>query len=470
VLYRTHAQSRALEAAFAQRGIPYQIVGGTRFYDRKEIRDLLAYLKLAANPADTVSLLRVINVPPRGVGRIALGRLLELAQRRQLAPGLLLTAFPELLAEIPGAGDARLRDFGRLLLAISPRPERDPAPEVLARLLERVPYLDYLKQGDPVQGAVRVENVAELVNATQAFYEIRLSEIAAQAAAEAAGDTTAAAGDASTAAGEAAAPMPVDAAISGEDAEIAAALGPRPGSLADFLAEVALVADIDAHDGQADAITLMTLHNAKGLEYDTIFLTGVEEQLLPHAMSAGQEDELEEERRLFYVGVTRAQSQLWILHALNRRHFGDTLPCAPSRFLAELPAEWIRWEGQELAAMAQQSARSWESRLDSPAAPARRWERGASAAGSWNARQAPRMAGGAFSGEFDQGASGDDFAGEFNQDVPVLRVGMRVRHPSLGTGRVHKLEGGGEDLKVIVMFDKVGARKLLVRVAGLEPL
>jgi len=442
VLYRTHAQSRALEAALARSRLPYQIIGGTRFYDRKEVRDLLAYLKVAANPADTVSFERILNVPPRGIGKTTEARLAALAQSEGIAPGLLVTAFPEQLAALPDASGKRLAEFGRLLLSLSPRPELDAAPEVLERLLEKVPYLEYLAEGDPLQAETRRENVAELLSAAQAFLEARLAEALGAAA------------------------LPVD-------AEAGPAAEPRlgqPGSLRDFLAEVALVADIDKHREGAELVTLMTLHNAKGLEFDTVFICGVEEQLLPHALSAGSEDdgEVEEERRLFYVGLTRAENRLWLTHALNRRRFGDLLPAAPSRFLAELPAEWVEREGEALLARAELPPAGrdrwggWSgrgNRSETPAAPRR-----------WDPRRAPRLSARA-TDEFAQDG-GEDFASEFQQDPEAsgLRVGMRVAHPSLGTGTVHKLEGGGEELRVIVLFDGKGPRKLLARVAGLRPL
>ncbi|MBN2171388.1 MAG: UvrD-helicase domain-containing protein, partial [Candidatus Krumholzibacteriota bacterium] len=431
VLYRTHAQSRALEASLGRHRLPYQIVGGTRFYDRKEVRDLLAYLKLAANPADGVSLDRVLNVPPRGIGKTTQARLRELAGRHNLAPGLLLTAFPERLAELPDAAARRVGEFGRLLLSLSPRPAVDAAPAVLERLIEKVPYLEWLAESDPVRAEVRRENVQELLSAAQAFYEAR------QAAADA--DDAAVAGDGGEAAppagaGGTAAGRTTGGAPAPEDLpEIAGDRPGRPGSLLDFLAEVALVADVDSLASGAEAVTLMTLHNAKGLEFDTVFLCGAEEQLLPHAMSSDDEDEVEEERRLFYVGCTRARRRLWVLHALNRRRYGDTLPMSPSRFLDELPEEWIEREGQEnLAGM--------RAGLGGAAG----WDR----YGGWNGRQ--RAAGGRgiqrdgggwnsgrrgaatplpvhrapvadFAGDgFRQDAGGDDFAGEFDQEEPAL--------------------------------------------------
>ena len=458
VLYRTHAQSRALEAALSRNRLPYQIVGGTRFYDRKEIRDLLAYLKVAANPADAVSFARILNVPPRGIGKTTEARLLELARSLGLAPGLLVTAFPEHLTNLPEAGGRRLAAFGRLLLSLAPRPELDAAPEVIERLLERVPYLEYLAEGDPIQAETRRENVAELLSAAQAFFEARLSE-------------------ASTGEARLAATSASEAAAAEADAEPRSG---QPGSLRDFLAEVALVADIDSHREGSELVTLMTLHNAKGLEFDTVFVTGVEEQLLPHALSTGQggddEGEVEEERRLFYVGLTRAANRLWVLHALNRRRFGDTLPAAPSRFLAELPAAWVEREGEELLERGALPAAglggwgSWSGAGGRSAGRERREPERSSTPWRRDLQRAPRL--GAARDAFSQESPGEDFAGEFQQDeeASALRVGLRVVHPSLGTGIVHKLEGSGEELRVIVLFDGKGARKLLARVAGLRPL
>ncbi len=419
VLYRTHAQSRSLEAALGKYRIPYRIIGGTRFYDRKEIRDMLAYLKAAANPADTVSLLRILNTPPRGIGKTSEARLLDLARRKELEPGMLLTAFPEFIDELPAAAAARMKEFGKLLLSLSSDPSKDAAPSVLERLLEKVPYLEYLSGSDPEQSATRKENVEELVSAGQAFFELRLGQ-----------------------------------SVSEEDREDRVG---TPGSLVDFLADVALVADVDSLDAGANAVTLMTLHNAKGLEYDSIHLTGVEEGLLPHAMSIGEDSEIEEERRLFYVGVTRACKRLVISHALNRRRFGDTLPASPSRFLDELPDEWVQREGEELAHRADTFAPRRQSYASS---------------GNW----AGRRSGGVTRAPASRGGEWNDISQEtpdyddMSQEEHGLRVGQRVMHPSLGPGTVHKLEGGGEKLRVIVMFDKKGPRKLMARVAGLKPL
>ena len=439
VLYRTHAQSRALEAALGRYRLPYQIVGGTRFYDRKEIRDLLAYLKVVANPADTVSLQRILNHPPRGLGKTSQGRFFDLANAERMAPGLLLTGFPERLEDLPEAPARKLREFGKLLISLSARPEVDPAPTVLERLLETVPYLEHLRESDPLQADVRRENVEELLNAAQAFYEARLGQAGRR-----------------TASGE----------PDGEEERLGS-----PGSLRDFLAEVALVADIDKHDGAADLVTLMTLHNAKGLEFDSVFLVGAEEQLLPHAMSSDDETEVEEERRLFYVGVTRAESRLWILHAMNRRRYGDTISCTQSRFLDEMPAEWVEREGQELmdrAGLPGGSFAGWGGGGD-------HWRgtgRPAAGAGRGQRRDAHRAPRSRFDAEFNQESDSGDFAGEFDQDESQggLRVGMRVRHPSLGVGTVHRLEGGGDELRVIVNFEGKGPRKLLARAAGLRPL
>ena len=474
VLYRTHAQSRALEASLGRHRLPYQIVGGTRFYDRKEVRDLLAYLKLAANPADTVSLDRVLNVPPRGIGKTTQGRLRELAARHGVAPGMLLTAFPERLADLPEAAARRLTEFGRLLLSLSPRPDVDAAPAVLERLVEKVPYLEWVEESDPVRAEVRRENIQELLSAAQAFYEARQAAVDADDAAG--GAAPAADGGAVTGVGPEGAGAPAP----GDLPEAAGDRPGRPGSLLDFLAEVALVADVDSLASGAEAVTLMTLHNAKGLEYDTVFLCGAEEQLLPHAMSSDDEAEVEEERRLFYVGCTRARRRLWILHALNRRRFGDTLPMSPSRFLDELPEEWIEREGQELQAGLRAGANGAYGGWDRAGWSGRRAGAGFRRAGAgWNGGRrgaaSPLPAHRPPAPDFPedsirQDGGGDDFAGEFDQEQATLRPGMKVRHPTLGVGTVHRLEGGGDELRVIVVFAGKGPRKLLARAANLEPL
>ncbi len=355
VLYRTNAQSRALEEAMRRQSLPYVIVGGLRFYERKEVKDLLAYLKLVANPADEVSLRRIVNEPARGIGDATLLRVEAFARGQ----GLSLYEALRQSEAVPGLGAAArnaVRPFTRMVdMLIKERLTLD-AGEILKEVVLQTGFVKALEAQYALtdEATSRVENVQELVSAAGEFCE------------------------------------------RSEDRTVAA-----------FLAEVGLVADIDKLDPQAEAVTLMTLHNAKGLEFPQVFITGIEEGLLPHAASIESRQELEEERRLFYVGITRARERLHLSFAASRRRAGSHLPAAASRFLQELPQERLRTE----------------------------------AAGAASAPPAP--------------------AGGVADDIFGYRPGQPVRHPAFGAGRIVAVEGEGEDARLTIVFQG-GVRKKIV--------
>ena len=281
VFYRTNAQSRALEEAFVRAGVPYKVVGGTRFYDRREVKDLLAYLRLVANPDDEVSARRVVNVPKRGIGGTSLARLAAWASAR----GLGLAAALDRAGEAGLAGRARkgaeelaalLADLRQLAATVAPA-------ELLEAVAERTGYLAELAAERTHEADTRIENVAELVGVASEYDD-----------------------------------------------------------LAELLETVALVSDADELDDARSRVSLMTLHTAKGLEFDTVFLVGLEDGVFPHLRALGEPVELEEERRLCYVGITRARRRLYLSHAWVRTLFGQTSHNIPSRFLAEVPAELVR--------------------------------------------------------------------------------------------------------------------------------
>jgi len=280
VLYRVNAQSRVFEEVLARAGVPFQIVGGTRFYERREVKDALAYLRLIHNPQEAVSFGRVVNVPPRGIGEASLKILEE--HRRGRAP-LEAAADEEVLALLPARAAAGLRRFTSLIAELAREAETKPPSAILAAAVEKSGYLAWLAESKDVKGEARAENVRELITAA-AEYEDERAE----------------------------------------------------ATLAEFLESVALVSDIDSYDADADRVSLMTLHTAKGLEFPAVFLVGLEEYLLPHANSMGEAAELEEERRLCYVGVTRAQDLLFLSYAETRNVAGSVEPRSPSRFLGEM--------------------------------------------------------------------------------------------------------------------------------------
>ena len=387
VFYRTHAQSRALEEVLRRSSLPYRIVGGQRFYERAEVKDVLAYLRLLVNPDDDVGLLRVLNVPRRGIGKKTVTTLLDAAQ----ATGRSLYGAIPACAETLGAAPARnLRDFRALIDELRELAATAPAKTVLVRTLERTKYFDHLaKESDPLRAQSRKDNVRELLSALGAFAES------------------------------------------------------RPGAtLAGFLDEAALLSDFDrlSEEGELEpAVTLMTVHSAKGLEFDVVFVAGLEQGLFPHANSLDAESRIAEERRLFYVALTRARDRAFLSLARTRRRYGDFEAAAPSVFLSELPAELL-----------DVTPGSLESRAAT--APAR-------GGSGWSTPSRSPGARGAVS----RAAPGDELVVEYDYDqdegaavTADNAVGRQVRHPTLGSGRITAVRDG----RIQVDFDRAG-RKVL---------
>lgn len=369
IMYRTNAQSRALEEAFVRRGMPYRLVGATRFYSRKEIKDVLAYLRLVENPDDEISLRRIINVPPRRIGATTLNRLSQWARELGLstyqALRVLAGADPP-----PTAAQGRQHPFTKASLAplldfyarwqewIDLRGAVSPG-RLLDRILESSGYREWLRDGTD-EGEERWQNVQELRNVAAAYED-----------------------------------MPTDIALPA------------------MLEEVALVSDVDNLDGTADAPVLLTLHAAKGMEFAVVFIAGMEEGLLPHSNSLEDPDSLEEERRLAYVGITRAQDRLYLVYAFRRTAWGRSDLAKPSRFLKDIPTKLI---------------------TDKPPPTTIAGER-------------PRSA----------------------TPGPVrFQPGQQVRHPQFGLGIVMTSQRVGDDEEVLVAFERVGTKRLLVSLARLE--
>jgi DNA helicase-2/ATP-dependent DNA helicase PcrA len=378
VLYRTNAQSRILEDALRRHGIAYVIVGGLRFYERKEIKDVLAYLRLVSNPADSISLMRVINYPPRGIGATTLGRLNEFALRE----GIPLFEALGRVAEVEGVSE-RIREsvleFHSLITKYASLKEMLSAAELANALIDEIGILRTFKEVGTEESLNRAENVRELLRA--------LSE-----------------------------PTP--------DGEVR--------NLERFLEEVALVTDIDTWDDRANAVTLMTLHAAKGLEFPVVFITGLEEGLFPLSRTFTDPKELEEERRLLYVGATRAKEKLYLCWARQRRRFGEnSMAGMPSRFLQELDPSAVEEESFYRSHTSYRPRRPRSVPTGPEAQPMPAYE-------------------------------------DFSQEVVELRVGALVRHPKFGTGTVISRDGHGENLKVTVDFPEAGHKRLMVKYANLE--
>jgi DNA helicase II / ATP-dependent DNA helicase PcrA len=416
ILYRTNAQSRAFEDAMRKRGWPYRLIGAVRFYDRREIRDLMSYLKLIANPADDEAFRRAIAVPRRGLGDTTIELLAAGAASSRLSL-LQAAATPSLTAELRPAARAALSDFAVMLAALREMASDSAVNELLEALIARIGYIDLLRAEGP-EGLDRIDNVRELVSG----------------AAEALAD---------------------------DDGEV----GLTP--LDRFLQKAMLMAGADALDPTADAVTMMTLHNAKGLEYPVVYLTGLEDGLFPLARAYDDPAMLEEERRLFYVGITRAEQVLVLSHAETRRRNGEMLSSRPSSFLEALPPDLV--EVQTTPRARSQGRSSYSGGGDDGAA----WGRSGGQPGRWAPRE-PRIqpiSDAGFSGVSARyTARPTAFDDEQSEPVQVL-PGARVRHRKFGAGTVAEVTGAGRDMKVRIDFDdeEIGRKTLVVAQANLEP-
>ncbi len=416
VLYRTNAQSRALEEAFRRAGVPYRIVGAISFYDRREVKDLVAYLRLIANPADDAALLRAVGIPRRGIGDSSLAILAEQARQWQLP----MLAAAGRAGMIPGLRPnlrSALTAFAQLVEDVRTRVGASAPVLVMEELLRLLDYEAVLME-EGIEGAERWENVRAMVAGAAEWSEV-ISE------------------------------------------------GDEPGTpLQRFLAEAALLSAVDTTAGREDGVTLMTLHTAKGLEWPVVVIAGMEDGLFPSARALESPDGLDEERRLCYVGITRARDSLLLTFARARRRGGELRPAMPSRFLRELPPELVDERRTSFSVGSSLGPASWGS--------ASGWGRsragaGASGAGRWRPTGAARNAGSP-STLRDEPAPIDIPPASDNQDAPRYVKGERVRHRRFGGGAILGLSGGGKDLKVSVAFDdpEVGTKQLLVAFAGLE--
>ncbi|HEY2668809.1 MAG TPA: UvrD-helicase domain-containing protein [Rugosimonospora sp.] len=432
VFYRTNAQSRVFEEVFIRVGLPYKVVGGVRFYERKEVRDALAYLRATANPDDTVSIRRILNTPRRGIGDRAEACVEALSTRDRISFGAALRK----AADAPGISSRAvngINDFVALMDGLRELAETAPAEEVLEAALQRSGYLTEIEDSLDPQDAGRVENLQELVSVAREYTERAEATAAALAAAaeEAAGEDEAGEGT-ERAAAPAAAPV----------AEPPAGGGP---TLAGFLEQVSLVADADEipsedpdHQG---VVTLMTLHTAKGLEFPVVFLTGLEDGVFPHLRSLGNNRELEEERRLAYVGITRARHRLYLSRSVTRSAWGQPQYNPASRFLEELPDDLLRWERTEAAYT------SWSG--SGGGVGGRAGFTGNRFAGNTPkaARLAERLG--------IPSAAGLSTASELSKagaDVPSVAPGDRVNHQRWGLGRVVAVEGAGARAQAQIDF------------------
>ncbi len=383
ILYRTNAQSRIIEDRLRNHGIPYIIVGGTRFYERKEVKDVIAYLRIIDNPLDTISLKRIINFPQRGIGAATIKKIdiFTLEKRISFFEALKKISMIEGVTE---SIKMRIANFCQIIEKYQSLQDKLSISEMTRTLVEEVGILANFKNEGTVEAMSRYENVFELLSAITEFSKRT-----------------------------------------------------EKPTLATFLEEVTLVTDIDNWDNRGNAVTLMTLHSAKGLEFPVVFITGLEEGLFPLSRNAEKTSQLEEERRLFYVGATRAKQKLYLSSA-NRRNYGtETFLSNPSRFINEIDQQFVELE------------------FPKPTESERRREK---------------------ISHSEEGSYYDyhyhtETSSQYEETLPVLQIldiGMRVFHETFGNGTVQDIEGRGENTKVTINFEAVGRKKLMVKYANLE--
>ena len=409
ILYRTNAQSRTIEDALMREGITYKVVGGVRFYERKEIKDALAYMRLVINPHDDVSLRRVINVPARGIGKGVMDAVESVGPATAIDESLPLLAAglqPALSANslwarlvrglddraFTGRAAASLAAFRDLIVALTDMARREPVSIAIGKMLDQSGYLQDLRDERNEDAEGRIENLAELVSAARE-YESR---------------------------------------------------EPEP-SLGGFVDRLSLLSDVDEEQGARDArVWMMTLHSAKGLEFPVVILAGLEEGLFPHSRSSEDEEELEEERRLCYVGMTRARSRLVLTGAARRRIFGEYQSSKPSRFIDEVPAELI----DQIAPSYSSASSGYQGNF-----PHYEFRTNPYGRGRRVKETEPTYA----------------YEDEDQSTGIALRLGMKVRHPQFGIGTVLSVERLEDDTKLVVRFTAVGQKTLRAKYARLEP-
>ena len=392
IFYRTHAQSRPLEEELLKYNVPYVVVGGTRFYDRAEVKDALAYLRVLNNPGDAESLLRIINTPTRGIGRTTVERILAIAQETQSS---VWEALEQANSEqlLRGAPARSVERFLTLIKELRAYDSGDSIEQLLAYVLDRSGYLQKLEHEGTLEAEVRAENLKELLSAIEEFERQNREELV-------------------------------------EDE-----LGEERSLLDLFLEQVTLLSEADTLEEGEDRIALMTVHVAKGLEYPNVFIVGMEEHLFPHFASLDDPAALEEERRICYVGMTRAESRLTLTNAVMRRMHGSIRYNEPSRFLSEIPADLISGPLPRAGSRA-------------PVLPAPLRERTL---------------------DEHSGITVDYSEGQWGTDeLPPLEQDMRVEHPIFGAGTIQRVEGAGESTKLRIRFDRVGMKTIMLRYAQLR--
>ena len=424
ILYRTNSQSRSLEEALRKKNIPYKIYGGLSFYDRKEVKDLLAYFRVVINPHDEQALLRIINYPARGIGKTTIERLMVVADERNKGIWDVIANENEPMPQDFNSGTAnKLRNFATMIKSFQTLLDKQNAIELAKHICNTVGIIKDLKEDDTPEGAARVDNIEELLNAIMEFSDKQVDE------------------------------------VTGEQNEV---------TLNKFMEDVALLSDQDKKDDEnADYVTLMTIHSAKGLEFPYVYIVGLEENLFPGIQSLSTREELEEERRLFYVALTRAEKKLVLSYAESRYRWGNMTLSEPSRFIEEIDESLI--ERTKKASFRGTSSFNEGINFSNPFSRSfqekkefqKRTTQSSSDATSRPSSSATPI-------NINTSKNNDsDFVAAAPDDIAE---GMRVLHQKFGQGTVAKVEGIGPNKKATVIFDECGSKQLMLKFAKLNIL
>lgn len=419
ILYRTNSQSRSLEEALRKKNIPYKIYGGLSFYDRKEVKDLLAYFRVVINPYDEQALLRIINYPARGIGKTTIERLMVVANERNKGIWDVIASDNEPMPQDFNAGTAnKLRNFATMIKSFQTLLNKQNAIELAKHICNTVGIIKDLKEDDTPEGIARVQNIEELLNAIMEFSDKQVDE------------------------------------VTGEQNEV---------TLNKFMEDVALLTDQDKkEDEDADHVTLMTIHSAKGLEFPYVYIVGLEENLFPGIQSLSTREDLEEERRLFYVALTRAEKKLVLSHAESRYRWGNLTLSEPSRFIEEIDQSLI--ERTKKASFRGTSSFNEGVNFSNPFSKSFQTTREYQKKTTENTSNVNRATQNTNSGQKYNSS-------DFNPATPEEIVeGMIVLHQKFGQGRVEKVEGIGPNKKATVFFDECGTKQLMLKFAKLNIL
>ena len=408
ILYRTNAQSRAMEDALRKRDIPYRIYGGLSFYQRKEVKDVLAYLRLIVNPKDEESLKRVINYPPRGIGQTTVDKLVVASKNHNFSLLETIERSQEIGLPVNSGTLTKLNNFATLIQRFQIENEGLNAFEITDLVTKKIGLVQELKKDATPEGVARIENIEELLNGIRDFTEGQVE------------------------------------------------LADATGSLAEFLEDVALATDADKdNDPNSDRVSLMTIHLAKGLEFPNVFIVGLEEDLFPSAMSLNTRSELEEERRLFYVALTRAEERAFLSYTLSRYRWGKLIDAEPSRFIEEIDPQYVNHikpkEDYQFKPLINTSI------FGEPAAVPQKPKTKEKTISSPTPSQLMKLR------KIEKSSSTSS-----SEETINLEIGMEVEHARFGNGVVQNIEGKGNDRKAVIAFKGFGTKNLLLRFAKLR--